>query len=624
MNTAYKWGIVAIAIVLAIYGLGPTLADYFTDGQLDRNLVSAEREAELKQQGKEVEVEGDGFAKWVFDQGTPLTLGLDLQGGLLLQYKVLVDKAVQDKLDRMARDMEARISEDHPDVDIEAKHPEGKYFVRLIFDFEGATVETESGETRPKDVSDVLTQDYMSYFPNLNRIDEGGNKVRLQMGDDYIDETKKFAVKQAIETIRQRVNALGVKEPSITRRGQTDIVVQLPGLGENDRERAKELIGQTARLVFRLVDDEGTNQFFNQFQGNLPKGFKLMQVGNFRTIAYKDKDKLEEFFADRVDDNHTIGYEYVPIYENPQRREIIDKEESYWKSYYIFKETKLTGDCIQSARVSVDQQTQKPVVSLTFDRQGAQEFGSLTRENVDQRFAIMLDDEVKSAPVINEPIPGGRAQITLGSLRSYSELQQEAQDLVIVLRHGALPAPIELQYQTVVGPTLGQESITSSMWALFIGTLLIIIFMMIYYRVSGIISVTALLFNFLFILAGLAGLGATLTLPGIAGIILTVGMAVDANVIIFERIREEQRDGANAKDSVDTGFDKGFSAVADANVTTGIAALVLMQYGTGPIRGFAVTLLIGIGGTLFTAVFLSRLIFNLWLDWRSETEEVSI
>ncbi len=624
MNTVYKWGIVTVVILLALYGLGPTLADYFSDGQLDRNVVSAEREQTLKDQGQEVTPREDGgFAQWIMKQGTPLTLGLDLQGGLLLQYQVLVDKAMQEKLDRMKDDFKARVKDQHPDVGVEVNHEEGDYFIRATFDFSDTTIE-EDGETRQKNMGDVLTQDdMMSYFPNLDRIDEGGNTVRLQMSDEYIDETKKFVVEQAIETIRERVNSLGVTEPSITRRGQSDIVVQLPGLGEDDRQRAKELIGQTAQLVFRLVDDEGTNQFFNQFRSDLPQDFVLRQAGNFRTITYQKKDPLKTFFEDRTDEDHIIGYEYMPVYKDRENK-IIDKEQSYWKSYYLFEEVQVTGDRVQSARVSVDQQTQKPVVSLTFNRKGAEQFEKLTREHVDERFAIMLDDEVQSAPVINEPIPGGRAQITLGSLRSYSELQQEAQDLVIVLRHGALPAPIELQYQTAVGPTLGQESITSSSWALLVGTLLIILFMLIYYRGSGVVSVLALLFNFLFILAGLAGLGATLTLPGIAGIILTVGMAVDANVIIFERIREEQRAGSNAIDSVNTGFDKAFSAVADANVTTGIAALVLLQYGTGPIRGFAVTLLIGIVATLFTAVFMSRLIFDLWLEWRSEQQDLSI
>jgi preprotein translocase subunit SecD len=222
----------------------------------------------------------------------------------------------------------------------------------------------------------------------------------------------------------------------------------------------------------------------------------------------------------------------------------------------------------------------------------------------------MLDTTIKSAPVFNEAIPGGRAQITMGGMQSYNEILADAEDLVIVLRHGALPAPIEKQFETVVGPSLGQDSIDSSILAFGVGMLLVVLFMLGYYKFSGIYSVIALTMNMLFIVAALAAIGATLTLPGIAGIILTIGMAVDANVIIYERIREELGLGRTAKEAVNAGFEKAFSAVMDANVTTGIAGLVLLQYGTGPIRGFAVTLLIGIISTIFTAVFFTRLMFD--------------
>ena len=592
MRFSYKWGIVIVAVILAAWGLTPTVLD-MADGSLDRDVKAFD--------GKTVD--------WVMQQGQPLTLGLDLQGGLLLQYKVLVDKAVQDKLDRMAQDIEARLKEDTEGVTV--KHPGGTFYVDIQFD-------------DPSNV-DLIGTDFMANFTNLTKTVEGDGGVKLDMSDDYVEETKGFAVKQAIETIRNRVNSLGVTEPSITRRGESDIVVQLPGLKEEDRNRAKELIGQTAKLRFRMVDDEGTDQFFNQLSGHLPTSdFKLMQTNGYRTVTHPSKEKLAEFFEGRVDEDHIIGYEFVPVYKDREEK-IVDEKKSYWMSYYIFAETRLTGDRIQNAKVSVDQRTQRPVVSLTLDRKGATTFGELTRKNVGKRFAIMLDDEVQSAPSINEPIPGGRAQISMGSLQSYAEIQQEAQDLVIVLRHGALPAPIELQYQTVVGPTLGQESIDSSTRALALGSILIIIFMGVYYRKSGGISVIALLFNMVFILSALAGLGATLTLPGIAGIILTVGMAVDANVIIFERIREEVRAGNSAKNAVNAGFEKALSAVIDANVTTGIAALVLMQYGTGPIRGFAVTLLIGIASTIFTAVFISRLLFDSWLSGKAaKMKELSI
>jgi preprotein translocase subunit SecD len=345
--------------------------------------------------------------------------------------------------------------------------------------------------------------------------------------------------------------------------------------------------------------------------------------GNKLSVTAGTKEELETFLEGKTDDEHEIGYKFYPIYKD-QKKEELNEEASYWKTYYLFSETRLTGEYITDARVAVDQKFNRPYVALNFDSKGAELFGELSKNNVGKRMAIMLDDKVKSAPVFNEPIMGGRAQITLGSMQSFSELQTEAQDLVISLRHGALPAPIEMQYETVVGPTLGQDSIESSARALIVGSILIVIFMLIYYRGSGVISVTALLLNMILILAGLAALGATLTLPGIAGIILTVGMAVDANVIIYERIREEVRKGRSPLEAVRTGFDMALSAVMDANITTGIAALVLMQYGTGPIKGFAVTLLIGIVSTIFTAVFVSRLLFDTFGAGNTEKPAESI
>ena len=577
-----KWGVVIISLLVAGYGLLPTVLDW-SDGELDRNVEGVDSE----------------MVDWVMKNGKPLTLGLDLQGGLLLQYKVLVERALQDKLDQYARDIEARLEEREKGVDVEATNPGDGY--KLFVEFGNASN------------TELVNDDFMTYYTNLERKKVGSNKLQLTMPEDYLQETRKLVIQQAVQTIRQRVNALGVTEPSITRKGQTDIVVQLPGLKDDDVERAKELIGQTAQLRFRMVDDEGTNDFFEQFKGNLPDGFNLRRIsgGEFLSVTHKSKEKLEEFFKGKVDNDHIIGYERQLI--KNQNGEI-DEEASYWKSYYIFAETKLQGQRVQDARVRTGQKFNKPYVSLNFDTKGGEIFAELSKNNVGKRMAVMLDDKVRSAPVFEEAILGGRARITMGTMRGYEALQKEARDLVIVLRNGALPAPIEMQYETVVGPTLGEASIEASTRALMVGSILVILFMMFYYRGSGVISVIALLLNFLFIMSALAALGATLTLPGIAGIILTVGMAVDANVIIFERMREEIRAGRTPREAVEAGYDKGVTAVLDANITTGIAALVLMQYGTGPIRGFAITLLIGIIFTLFTAVFISKLLFDQWLQ----------
>ena len=574
-----RWLVVVLAVIASAYGLAPTVLDG-ADGALDG----------------EVAYEG-AFVDFMLEHGQPLTLGLDLQGGLLMQYHVDVDKAVQDKLDRSTADIESRLRDKKADLAVSATHEFGDNHIVVKF------ANAADG--------DLLDDDLMSYYQtSLKKLDVGGGSYHLVMDDDYVDETKEYAITQAIETIRQRIDALGVSEPSITRRGQSDIVVQLPGLKEDGIERAKKLIGQTAQLEFRMVDDAGTNAFFNKFSGKLPDGFQLRIIdGGYRSVTHNSKDELKRFFKGRVDDNHLIGYQRHPVYIN-KAEEIVDEERSYWKSYYVLKNVELTGEYIQEAQVAIDQQFNRPYVSLNFDSKGGDLFGELSANNVGKRMAIMLDDNVQSAPVFNEAIPGGRAQINMGSMQSFNEIMSQSEDLVIVLRHGALPAPIEKQFETVVGPTLGQDSIDKSTFALLVAILLVIFFMLIYYRGSGVISCVALILNMIFIMAVLASIGATLTLPGIAGIILTIGMAVDANVIIFERIREEVTAGRKPREAAALGFDKALSAVMDANVTTGIAGLVLLQYGTGPIKGFAVTLLIGIVSTIFTAVFISRLMFD--------------
>lgn len=592
---SFKWIITIIAILLAVYALIPSVLDG-ADGKLDRN----------------VENFSGPVVDWFMEGGKPLTLGLDLQGGLLLQYGVLVDEAVQDKLERMSDDLQDRLRSENPGIEVTAEHPKDATYVDIRF--------ADASKTS------VIDDEFMSFFPSMTQVDMGSGVIRLTMTSDYIKETKEFAVTQAIETIRERIDAIGVAEPSVTRRGDNGIVVQLPGLKSDDVDRAKGLIGQTAQLEFKMVDDEGTSAFFSQFQAGLPAGFDLRRIsdGNL-SVTSNDKDKLIEFLESKIDSNHSIGVEFNPIYEDPIEKTGLDEQASYWKSYYLFRKVELTGEYIQDARVAMDPQLNKPYVSLTFDSRGAELFGNLSANNVGKRMAIMMGDEVQSAPVFNEAIRGGRAQITLGSMQGPAQMQRDAQDLVIVLRHGALPAPIEMQYQTVVGPTLGADSIRTSLNALGLGALMVIILMSIYYRGSGVISVVALFLNLLFVTAALASLGATLTLPGIAGIILTIGMAVDANVIIYERIREELHRGFSPYDAVRLGFGNALSAVIDGNITTAIAGLVLLQYGTGPIKGFAVTLLIGIASTLFCAVVITRLIFDTFGAGRSrDVESISI
>lgn len=594
-GNTFRWGLVIVALLAGLFVLFPTILDANDEGGLD-NKISKETQEQYS---------------FVLDRVQPLTLGLDLQGGLLLQYNVLVDKALQDKLDQFARDLETRLKEKDPALQVDVKHPRGEELIKVSF--------SDASKAA------LLNEDFMQQFPTLEKKQESDGAFDLEMRTSEVDLLKNNAVTQAVQVIRKRVDGLGVAEPSITRRGVSDIVVQLPGLGEQDIERAKKLIGATAQLKFRMVDDAGTNNFFNQFRGKLPKGFKLRRIdGSYLSVTHHDKLALKTFLNRFVDEDHVVGFEYRPIYKDAAKEDE-DKERSYWKSYYIKAPVELTGRDVEESRVAIDQQFNRPYTAITFTPKGGDLFGELSANNVGKRMAIMLDDEVKSAPNFQEAIRGGSARITMGSMSSNNEIQRDAQDLVIVLQGGALQAPLEKQFETVVGPSLGQDSIDSSMLALALGSLIVILFMGFYYRGSGVISVIALIFNIIFILSALAIFGATLTLPGIAGIILTIGMAVDANVIIFERIREELLDGANARNAVAEGYGKAFSAVMDANITTGIAGLVLLQYGTGPVKGFAVTLLVGIVGTILTAVFVSRLFFDLWVTGDKATgNELSI
>jgi preprotein translocase subunit SecD len=351
-----------------------------------------------------------------------------------------------------------------------------------------------------------------------------------------------------------------VSEPDIRRQGLNRILIQLPGI--KDTQRAKDLIGKTALLEFKLVDD--TQSIDSALQGNVPPG---------REILYQ-------------------------IDEDPET------QRTSKRPYLLKKRTLLTGAHLTEARVEISNQFNEPHVAITFDKKGARIFERITGDNIKKQLAIVLDNTVYSAPVIQDKIAGGRAQIT-GRFT-----MDEARDLAIVLRAGALPAPVNILEERTVGPSLGADSIRKGLLSMIIGGLLVIIFMVIYYKTAGLIADVALFLNILLIGAGLAGLQATLTLPGIAGIILTIGMAVDANVIIFERIREEVALGRTARAAIDAGYNRATLTVLDANVTTLIAAVVLFQFGTGPVKGFAVTLSLGVIASLFTALILSRMIFD--------------
>jgi preprotein translocase subunit SecD len=358
-----------------------------------------------------------------------------------------------------------------------------------------------------------------------------------------------------------------VSEPDIRRQGADRILIQLPGI--QDTQRAKDLIGRTALLEFKLVDE--SRDVNAALQGSVPPGSEVL---------YK------------VDED--------PATKRTARTPFLLK-----------KTTLLTGDSLTNARVQIDSQYGEPYVSIEFDRKGARAFERVTGENVGKRLAIVLDNKVYSAPTIQEKIGGGKARIT----GRFS--MEEARDLAIALRAGALPAPVTVLEERTVGPSLGFDSIRQGMIAMAVGGALLLLFMAAYYKWSGLLADFEVLLNLVLTAAGLAALGATLTLPGIAGTILSVGMALDNNILIYERIREELRLGKTLRGAVDAGFDRATLTILDANVTTLIAAAVLYQFGTGPVRGFAVTLSLGVVASIFTAVVVSRLVFDYILNtWK--------
>jgi preprotein translocase subunit SecD len=413
--------------------------------------------------------------------------------------------------------------------------------------------------------------------------------------------------------------------------------VEIPGIDESRVARIKRIISTTARLEFKIVDEEGSAAFFKGLADALEKDgpIKLMSErvsageGQIAVAYYLEandqadgpsgRQLLKKFLADKeIPEGRSIAFEKNQALDdagNPTAN-------VSWRTYFLERTAGITGEYVENAMVLNDDSSGQPYVSLSFSQEGGKIFGDLTGANVKRRMAIQLDDKVQSAPTIQEKIPGGQARITMGGFESYQKLFQDAQDLVVVLRAGALPAPVKPVTEITVGPQMGQDSIDMGSLAFIVAAIAILVFMIIYYKGGGLAADLALLCNSLFMIGILGGAGATLTLPGIAGIILTLGMAVDANVIIYERIREELKTGKSPRAAVEAGYKRAFWTIFDAQITTFIAGVVMLQYGTGAIKGFAVTLLIGIVTSMFSAIFISRLVFDFMT--RRRTEHLSI
>ncbi len=481
-------------------------------------------------------------------------LGLDLQGGTHLVMEVETQKAVEGALDLIATDLEDSLN---------AQNTRFKQISRVGADrVQVVMYDKASAEAVQKFVK--------KKYPELEMLppfDEGGFvNLQIRMNEKEAEGRKDKAVQQALETIRNRIDQFGVSEPVIQREGINHIVVQLPGI--KDPKRAIELIGKTARLEFKLVDENVS-----------------AAAATPSSIPTDD-----EILTEKRTDPTTGAVSETPL--------------------VVKKKAMITGELLTDAQVRIDSQFNQPYVAIEFNSTGAKLFDQVTAANVGKRFAIVLDNNVYSAPVIRERISGGSAQI------SGSFTEKEAADLAIVLRAGSLPAPVKIIQNVTVGPSLGQDSINKGLLAGLIGVALVVVFMAIYYRLSGLVANLGMVLNIVYLMGALAALGATLTLPGIAAIVLLIGMSVDSNVLIFERIREELRLGKTPKAGLDAGYDKAFLTIMDSHVTTLITAAVLFQFGTGPVKGFAVSLSLGIIINLFTSLLATKVVFDIILSRR--------
>jgi preprotein translocase subunit SecD len=474
---------------------------------------------------------------------TKIALGLDLQGGTHLLLGVKLDEAVKTQLKRSGDDIKRELKNNKLDFDDVSQDASGALVVKL----------KSSDERTP--FLDLVQKS----FPELaisTMSSNAGPAYSLIFKPRDLNTIRSNAMDQALETIRNRIDQLGVRETTVVKEGESEILIQLPGI--QDPERAKELIGKTAVLEFKLIDDS-------------------------HSVADAEKDGPppgDEILYGPVDRGGKTPY----LVESP---------------------VLLTGDTVTDARVRPGGRLEGPYVSVELDSRGAEIFDTVTAENVGRKLAIILDKTVYSDPVIRERIPGGHVQI------SGRFSLDEAHDLAIVLRSGSLPAPVEIEEERTVGPSLGRDSIRQGEISFVIGAVMVLVFMPVYYSRAGILADFGLSLNILLLICVMAAMGATLTLPGIAGIVLTLGMSVDANVLVNERMREELRDGKSTREAVKLGYQRAWSAIRDSNISTFVAGLILFQFGTGPVKGFAVTLMVGVLTGLFSCIVVTR----AWYDY---------
>jgi preprotein translocase subunit SecD len=540
--------------------------------------------------------------------------GLDIKGGLRLMYEVEVDEYIRDRRDRVAEQVQRQcgvligvVPEEEVDEIDKAKLEEVRQRCKVErVDKEGGAVRairiTFSNEEDALKLSKTWVKDY---FRDL-RVASGVGElvVDLHMREEQLANMRETAVRQSERTIINRIDSMGVLEPTvIARPNDGDIIIEIPGAQESSFERIKSIISRTAQLSFQIVDDESDSSAVFTAP---PEGIYLNRNSQIFAEAFGEdaRDRLRAYIATLpVPDDHEVSIGR----QDPDP----DRGGEGWRTYYMYRVAEATGEDLDDASVGFDPQSGSPEVDFIMNTRGAARMADLTGRNIGKRMAIVLDDRVESAPVIQGQI-GARGRITLGAYLDRNELLREAKDLVVVLQAGALPAPLRPANEQMIGPTLGQDSVRKGAIAALVGVVLVLIFMAMYYQVAGLIADAMVLLNLQLLLGTMSGIGATLTLPGVAAIALTVGMAVDANVLITERIREELRLGKSPRSAVEQGYARAYSSVFDSQLTTAIAGIVLWQFGTGPIKGFATMLLIGIGTSLFTGTFCSKVLFD-WL-----------
>ena len=513
--------------------------------------------------------------------------GLDIQGGLHLVMGVKIEEAFIESLKKISLDIKDTLNkEEINNATVEASKEEiGQIIIHLEDD--------KDMEKASQILGEQFNTSLLQGGNSLSILSGNSNPIVLGYNVVELIQMRKSIVSQVVEVIRRRIDEFGVNEPVITAQGEDRVLVQLPGV--QDSLRAKEIIQRTARLDFSIVNEEISASDLLQWIDEAETKGAYTLGPDLPYLEYLEK--INQDLKDKLGEDNTLVF---------QRAQASNSLVSGKIPVVVSVKDSLGGENIQSAFVAQNE-FGNPVVNFSIGTAGKKEFSDLTGRNVGKKMAIILDKELKSMPVLRSRIPG-EGQIELG--RGGQDLLEEANMIATVLRAGALPARLVKLEERTVGPTLGREAIEKGKLAGGLALILVVVFMFIYYRLLGIVANVALCTNILFLLAMLSSLGATLTLPGVAGIILTIGMAVDANVIIYERLKEELKKGSSLALAIKDGYSYALSAILDANITTAIVCAVLMYYGTGPIRGFAVTLCCGILTSVFTAVFVSRTVLN--------------